>query len=183
MTDVPDLVIFLQTEVFTVFDGNTITGLSLQVSDGTLSSKKLLGITKDKNDKITTLINDNLLNNPKFLFKNELHDEESDYTSSEGTQYRKYSLCVIGEDQDGELKFYEPTDKVFVITIYRMVFASEVYVANSSPDPFTTMRLLVDANPTTSTERITILQNGNVRIGTNTPISGLHLKSFENRKQ
>ena len=121
------LVIFPQTEVFTDFDGNTVTGLSLQVSGGTLPSKKLLGITDDENNVIKTLIDEKELNNPKFFFRNELQDEADYYTSSEGTQYRKYSLCVIGEDQNGELKFYEPTVKVFVTTIDQCVFASEEY--------------------------------------------------------
>jgi len=123
----PENPYYLQTEVFTGSDGNTITGLSLQVKDGTLPSKKLLGITKDENDKFLELINDNQLNNPKFYFKNELEDEESYYTSSEGTEYRKYSLCIIGENQDGELECYEPDEKVFVTTIDNCVFASEGY--------------------------------------------------------
>lgn len=123
----PESPYYLQTEVFTGNDGNTITGLSLQVEDGTLPSKKLLGITDDENEKFRILINDHVLNNPKFFFKNELENEESYYTSSEGTEYRKYSLCVIGENQNGELQFYEPTDKVFVTTVDRCVFASEEY--------------------------------------------------------
>jgi len=123
----PEKPYYLQTEIFTGFDGNTITGLSLQVSDGTLPSKKFLGITKDENDKITTLISDHLLNNPKFFFKNELDDEQSYYTSSEGVEYWRYSLCVIGENQNEELKFYEPADKVYVTTIDQMIFASDEY--------------------------------------------------------
>lgn len=123
----PEKPYYLKTEVFTGFDGNTITGLSLQVQDGTLPSKKLLGITGDENDKFRALIDSNQLNNPKFFFKNELEDEESYYTSSEGIQYRKYSLCVIGENQNGELKFFEPESKVFVTTIDQCVFASEGY--------------------------------------------------------
>lgn len=123
----PERPYYLQTEVLTGFDGNTITGLSLQVQDGSLPSKKLLGITKIENNKFLALITDNQLNNPKFYFKNELEDEESYYTSSEGTEYRKYSLCVIGENQDGALEFYEPDEKVYVTSVDGCVFASEVY--------------------------------------------------------
>jgi len=123
----PETPYYLQTEVFTGSDGNTITGLFLQVQDGTLPSKKLLGITDDENEKFRTLINGKVLNNPKFFFKNELEDEESYYTSSEGTAYRKYSLCVISENQDGKLEFFEPENKVFVTTIDQCAFASEEY--------------------------------------------------------
>ncbi|MBB5332898.1 hypothetical protein [Chryseobacterium koreense] len=123
----PERPYYLQTEVFTGSDGNTITGLSLQVQDGSLPSKKLLGITKIENNKFLALITDNQLNNPKFYFRNELEDEESYYTSSEGVEYRRYSLCVIGENQDGALEFYEPDEKVFVTTIDNCVFASEEY--------------------------------------------------------
>jgi len=119
----PEKPYYLQTEVFTGSDGSTITGLSLHVENGTLPSKKILGITEGENNRISS----NALNNPKFFFKNKLEDEESYYTSSEGTQYRKYSLCIIGEDISGNFKFYEPADKVFVTTIDQMVFASEEY--------------------------------------------------------
>ncbi|MDN3606407.1 hypothetical protein [Kaistella yonginensis] len=123
----PEKPYYLQTEVFTGSDGNTITGLSLHLQDVSLPSKKLLGITEPENTIFKELIGTKILNNPKFYFKNELEDEESYYTSSEGTAYRKYSLCVIGEDQNGELKFFEPTTKVFVTTIDNMLFASEEY--------------------------------------------------------
>jgi hypothetical protein len=117
----------LQTEIFSDFNGNTVTGLSLQMQDGTLPSKKILGITKTENDVFKTLIDEQQLNNPKFFFKNELEDEESYYVSSEGTEYRKYSLCIIGEDQQGTLKFCEPEEQVFVTTTDNCIYASEEY--------------------------------------------------------
>ncbi|MEC5157470.1 hypothetical protein [Chryseobacterium sp. MP_3.2] len=123
----PESPYYLQTEVFTGTDGNTITGLSLHVEDGSLPSKKLLGITEPENTIFKELIETNALNNPKFFFKNELEDEESYFTSSEGVAYRRYSLCINGEDQSGYLKFFEPQTKVLVITIDNMVFASEQY--------------------------------------------------------
>lgn len=123
----PEKPYYLQTEVFTGSDGNTITGLSLHVEDGSLPSKKLLGITEPENTIFKELIETKTLNNPKFYFKNELEDEESYFTSSEGTVYRKYSLCIMGEDQVGNLKFFEPPTKVFITTVDNMVFASEEY--------------------------------------------------------
>ncbi|OJX28681.1 MAG: hypothetical protein BGO86_03535 [Chryseobacterium sp. 36-9] len=119
----PEKPYYLQTEVFTGSDGITNIGLSLHVEDGTLPSKKILGITEDENNSLRSIA----LNNPKFFFKNELEDEGSYYISSEGTQYRKYSLCVIGENQNGDLQFFEPATKVYVTTIDQMVLASEEY--------------------------------------------------------
>ena len=123
----PEKPYYLKTEIFTGSDGNTITGLSLQVEDGTLPSKKLLGITDVENTIFTTLIDSHDLNNPKFFFKNELEDEESYYISSEGTSYKRYSLCVIGETQTGGLLFFEPATKLYVSTIDNMIYASEEY--------------------------------------------------------
>ncbi len=119
----PEKPYYLQTEVFTGSDGNIITGLSLHVEDGSLPSKKILGITEDENNSISSIA----LNNPKFFFKNELGDEKDFYTSSEGAQYRKYSLCIIGENENGTLKFVEPANKVYVTTMDQMVYASENY--------------------------------------------------------
>lgn len=122
----PEKPYFLQTEVFTNTEGITITGLSLQVNDGSLPSKKTLGITKAENDVFIALIG-STLNNPKFFFKNELEDENAYYTSTENISYRRYSLAVIGEDQTGKLQFLEPTTKILVSTIDNVVYASEDY--------------------------------------------------------
>ncbi|MDF0720568.1 hypothetical protein P0M11_11220 [Kaistella sp. PBT33-4] len=123
----PESPYYLQTEIFTGSDGTTITGLSLHSSDGAIPSKKLLGITQGENNQVKSLVTQHNLNNPKVYFKNELEDEESYYTSSEGTQYRKYSLCILGENQTGNLEFYEPTPKIYVTTIDNRVYGSEEY--------------------------------------------------------
>lgn len=117
---------YLQTEVFTSTEGTTITGLSLNVQDGSLPSKKILGITKAENDVFTALIG-TTLNNPKFFFKNELEDETSYYTSTENISYRRYSLAVLGEDQTGKLQLLEPATKILVSTVDNLVYASEEY--------------------------------------------------------
>ncbi|MCC2590401.1 hypothetical protein [Chryseobacterium sp. MFBS3-17] len=123
----PESPYYLQTEVFTGADGITITGLSLHSSDGAIPSKKLLGITKEENDQLKGLITQHNLNNPKVYFKNDLEDEESYYTSSEGTEYRKYSICILGENQNGALEFYEPATKIYVTTIDNRTYATETY--------------------------------------------------------
>ena len=122
----PEKPYYLQTEVFTSAEGTTITGLSLHVQDGSLPSKKLLGITKAENDVFIALIG-TTLNNPKFFFKNKLEDETAYYTSTENISYRRYSLAVLGEDQNGNLKLVEPANKIYVSTIDNMVYASEEY--------------------------------------------------------
>lgn len=117
---------YLKTEVFTNTEGVTIKGLSLHVQDGTLPSKKILGISKTENDVFIALIG-TTLNNPKFFFKNELEDETSYYTSTENISYRRYSLAVLGEDQTGKLQLLEPATKILVSTVDNVVFASEEY--------------------------------------------------------
>ncbi|MEY8760495.1 hypothetical protein [Chryseobacterium tongliaoense] len=122
----PESPYFFQTEIYTDSEGNTITGLSLHLTDGTLPSKKLLGITDDENNIFITLIG-NEINNAKFYFRNELEDESENYTSSNGVQYKKYYLSIIGENQMGDLVVTTPVDKIYVTTTDNMVFASEEY--------------------------------------------------------
>lgn len=123
----PENPYYFKTEVYTGSDGEVVTGLSLQLKQGELPSKKLLGITKDENDLLVGVITQNKLNNPKFFFKNVLGNEESYYVSLENLEYKKYSLCIIGEGQDGTLKVVSPTSSIYVITVDNMVFVSDEY--------------------------------------------------------
>lgn len=123
----PEKPYYLQTEIFSDLECNTITGLSLKTEEKTLPSKKILGLTKIENDKFIFLIDQYTLNNPKFYLKNELSNETITYTSLEGIEYKKYSLCVIGENQVGELIIIFPTDEVYVTTIDNLVFTSNEY--------------------------------------------------------
>lgn len=118
---------YLQTEKYSGANGFQFTGVTLHIDNGTLSSKKVLGITENENNRIKTLISDKLLNNPKFYFKNELEDERSFYKSSEGIEYKKYFLAVLGEDQDGKLIVAYPNTPVYVTTIDSLIFCSEDY--------------------------------------------------------
>lgn len=104
-----------------------ITVLSLHVKDGSLPSKKVLGITELENNKFITLINQNELNNPKFFFKNEMEEENEYYISIEGIKYKKYTLMIIGEDQTGNLKIISPGENINVTTIDNMVYTSSEY--------------------------------------------------------
>lgn len=122
----PEAPYYFQTEVYNDSNGTSITGLSLHVSDGTLPSKKVLGITENENNVIINLIG-NQINNAKFYFKNELLNENDVYTSIDGVKYKKYSLSIVGENQTGGLVLITPTNKVYVTTTDDMVFASEEY--------------------------------------------------------
>lgn len=123
----PENPYYFKTKVYTDPEGNNITGLSLQLKQGELPSKKLIGITEEENNLLSNLITLNQLNNPKFFFYNELGNEDSHYVSLENVEYKKYSLCIIGEAQDGLLKAVFPTNKVYVTTVDDMVFASDEY--------------------------------------------------------
>lgn len=118
---------YLQAEKLIASDGALMTGVSLNVENLTLPSKKIVGITETENTKFKLLISDKQLNNPKFYFKNILIEETSYYESSEGRQYKKYLLGVIGESQLGQLLIAFPTDPIFVITLDNLVFTSEEY--------------------------------------------------------
>lgn len=122
----PEAPYYFQTEVYNDSNGTSITGLSLHVADGTLPSKKVLGITEDENNVFINLIG-NQINNAKFYFKNELLNENDTYTSIDGVKYKKYSLAIVGENQSGGLVLITPTNKVYVTTTDDMVFASEEY--------------------------------------------------------
>lgn len=118
---------YLQAEKLIASDGALMTGVSLNVENLTLPSKKIVGITETENTKFKLLISDKQLNNPKFYFKNILIEETSYYESSEGRQYKKYLLGVIGESQLGQLLIAFPTDPIFVITLDNLIFTSEEY--------------------------------------------------------
>lgn len=123
----PESPYYFKTEVYTDPKGNNITGLSLQLKQGELPSKKLLGITKEENTLLANLITLNQLNNPKVFFKNVLENEESYFITFEKVEYKKYSLSIIGENQNGILKMVFPANKIYVTTIDNLVFASDEY--------------------------------------------------------
>lgn len=122
----PESPYYIQTETFTNTEGTAIIGLSLQVQDSSLPSKKILGITREENDVFIALIG-SILNNPKFFLKNELEDEEAYYISTEDISYRKYSLAILGENQSGVLQLIEPTEKIYITTVDNLAYVSEEY--------------------------------------------------------
>ncbi|WP_294226878.1 hypothetical protein [uncultured Chryseobacterium sp.] len=131
----PELPYYLQKEIFTDTDGVTIIGLSLRSKDGSMASKKILGITEEQNNIFSALINSYHLNNPKFFFKNELKDEDAYYTSAENILYKRYSLGVIGENQNGKLSLVEPAAKIYISTIDNIMYTTEEYAKWIPIDP------------------------------------------------
>ncbi|WP_345987538.1 hypothetical protein AAEU33_11290 [Chryseobacterium sp. Chry.R1] len=123
----PEEPYYFKTEQYSTPDGVSIMALSLGLKQGELSSKKLLGITDDENKELIKVIKDNQLNNPKFYFKNELGDEANYFVSTENIEYKKYNLCVIGEDQEGKLAIKFPLINVNVTSIDNMVYVSDSY--------------------------------------------------------
>lgn len=123
----PEQPYYFVTEKYTDSSGNFITGLTLHVMQGEEPSKKILGMSKEENMFFDYLISNKELNNPKFYFKNVLGDNEHFYTSLEGIKYQKYSLGVLGEDSDGILKVFFPTDIMYVITVDNKVFVTDEY--------------------------------------------------------
>ncbi|WP_284460548.1 hypothetical protein [Chryseobacterium sp.] len=123
----PESPYYLKSKKYTDSKGITITGLSLELIQGKLSSKKILGITNDENIKLINLISGANLNNPKFYFMNESGDETNYYISDDGTKYKKYSLGIIGEDIEGKIIILFPDNNIYVSTMDNMVFTTNSY--------------------------------------------------------
>ncbi|REC63589.1 hypothetical protein DRF65_05715 [Chryseobacterium pennae] len=123
----PEKPYYLQPVAYTDNEAKRVTSLSLHLEDGSVSSKKILGITFTENSLFIPLINQQQINNPKFYFRNLLEDPNASYTSQEQRVYKKYSLSVIGEDQAGELIIVAPTQQVYVYTFDNVTFTSDEY--------------------------------------------------------
>ena len=123
----PEQPYYFVTEKYTDTSGNLITSLTLHVMQGQNPSKKILGMSEEENMFFNDLISNKELNNPRFYFKNVLADNEQFYTSLEGMKYQKYSLGVLGENSNGILKVFFPTDIMYVITVDNMVFVTDEY--------------------------------------------------------
>lgn len=123
----PDKPYYLQPVTYTDNEAKRVTSLSLHLEDGSVSSKKILGVAFAENSLFIPLINQKQINNPKFYFRNLLEDPNASYTSQEQRTYKKYSLSVIGEDQAGKLIIVEPTQQVYVYTFDNVTFTSDEY--------------------------------------------------------
>lgn len=117
---------YLKTQIFTD-SAETITGLTLQTNDGSIPTKKLLGITKDENQRLLDLIDDNLLVNPKIYLRPIYDEYETAPVSPEGFSFRAYILNVVAENQDGVNKIYVPMEDIYVYVLDGYAYVSNDY--------------------------------------------------------
>lgn len=116
---------YLKTQLFT--DGNeTITGLLLETFDSSIPTKKILGITKDENFVLKSLIADYELFNCKIFFDDKLSRGDY-YVSLESKNYKFYNLGILGETSEGKLNVYYPDVIINVYEALGYVYASKAY--------------------------------------------------------
>lgn len=121
----PEIPYYLKTQIFTD-NVETITGLTLNTTDGSIPTKKLLGITKEENQRLLDLIEDNEMANAKVYFYN-LLGEDSVIISNEENPYKIYTLNIVAENSLGEMKRYVPSEDITVYTLDGLLFFSELY--------------------------------------------------------
>jgi hypothetical protein len=104
----------------------TITGLELKASDGSIPSKIILGLTKDENDLLKGLITTNSFSNARLFLIN-LSDDGSDLISVENIIYQKYKAGIMGETSTGELKLALSDSDIIVYSLDRKYHFSKGY--------------------------------------------------------
>jgi hypothetical protein len=115
----------LQTKFYT--DGlTTITGLYLATDSDNIPTKKILGLTNTEHQRLHDLITNNNLTNAKIYFQSQIGGDDW-FVSIEDTYYKIYTLGIIGEDAQGDLKVFFPTQTVQVYSTDLFVFYSNEY--------------------------------------------------------
>jgi hypothetical protein len=123
----------------------TITGIKLLSTDGTIPSKIILGLTKVENDLLKGLLTANNIINPRLVLI-DLFEDSDDLISAENIIYQKYKAAIIGEDAEGELKLYQPTADVMVYSIDRKYHFTSGYSKYVKEDTLNQSKdLLLDA--------------------------------------
>ena len=122
----PEIPYYLKTQIFTD-SAETITGLILNTTDGSIPTKKLLGITKEENQRLLDLIEDNELANAKVYLRSIYDEYETAPVSPEGFSFRAYSLNVVAENQDGVNKIYVPMEDIYVYVLDGYAYVSNDY--------------------------------------------------------
>ncbi|MBS1520282.1 MAG: hypothetical protein JST50_04760 [Bacteroidetes bacterium] len=112
----------------TVFTDDTdqINGLSINSTDNSISSKILLGLTKDENDLVKALNGDNSLTNVR-LYLVALFDSGNELVSVENTIYQKFKAGVVGEDANGQLQLKLPDTDVNVYSLDQKYYFTKAY--------------------------------------------------------
>ncbi|QEM10601.1 hypothetical protein [Mucilaginibacter rubeus] len=118
----------------------TVTGLKLSSTDGTIPTKVILGLTKNENDLLKDLIKTNELINPR-LFLIDLFEDGSSLISSESIQYRKYNVGIVGETGVGELRLVLNEPGGFVYSLDNRYYFSKDYSDFIKDTPITSLFL------------------------------------------
>lgn len=120
---------YFKTQIFTD-NGETITGLQLETSDGSLPTKKILGLTENEYQQLLDLIVVHNSNNCKVFFLDTTSNES--YVSSENINYKRYILSFVGENDEGNLLIYSVIDSesnlpFLLYSIDDYVFLTDTY--------------------------------------------------------
>jgi hypothetical protein len=95
-----------------------IKGLLLKTLDQSVPSKIILGLTENENNLLGKSIADNSIINPR-IFLIDLFSNGNDLISTEGILYQKYKVALVGEQEDGILKLFQPTSQILVYSLDR----------------------------------------------------------------
>ncbi|ASS49326.1 MAG: hypothetical protein A3D31_03625 [Candidatus Fluviicola riflensis] len=113
--------------VMTVESG-MITTIKLPITDGFVNRDLIIGISKAENDSVNLLCEG--LINPRIVLS-DLSTNKTSFVSSEGINYFKYVICVVGENQEnGNLVIVQPEESVFIYSLDKSYFFSKTYSDN-----------------------------------------------------
>lgn len=116
---------YFDTNILTDFD-RTINGLTIKSTEKEYPNKFLLGLSKQENDILKTLVGtENLINTSLFLAP--ILIEESPFLSIENVQYYKFHLNILGEDATGNAKILSPDSPVVIYSMDQNIYFSSDY--------------------------------------------------------
>lgn len=108
-------------------DGNQlVNGLTIQLNETNgLPSKLLLGLCKDENEYIISKVNEMMLRNSSLMLSSNASGNQ--FISSEGIIYYVFTIDIIGELPDGQLKVFTPDKTIKVYSLDLKCFFSATY--------------------------------------------------------
>ncbi len=117
---------YYELTLFTDVNSSTITAPQIKTHGNALPNKIILGISKSENEFIKDLCNSNELINPRLYLLNP-PGEDSNQTSIENINYRKYILGIISDDGLEELILFLPEESIVIFSVDQHFFFSTVY--------------------------------------------------------
>ncbi len=108
----------------------TVTGVVLKTTDGTIPNKLILGITDIEHMFLRGSIVPNggtYFLKAAYVFLIDLFEDGNELVSSENIKYQKYKLATVGELPDGTLKLFMPVQDVIVYSLDRRCHFSKGY--------------------------------------------------------